>query len=106
MAFWCILLQGLSLIRALQIVFHTQSKQPIMANRRLLVVAEADSFGEILICEHAKGLKDSLSTQVTEVYLDERAAVAIYNLEETREGHSRFTNIYVEQQKREPILTQ
>ena len=90
---------GAKLDKALQIVFHTQSKQPIMVNRRLLVVAEADSFADILICEHAKGQKDSLSTQVTEVYLGEKAAVSIYNLEETREGHSRFSNIYVEQQQ-------
>lgn len=90
---------GAKLDKALQIVFHTQSNQPIMANRRLLVVAEADSFADILICEHAKGQKDSLSTQVTEVYLGEKAAVSIYNLEETREGHSRFSNIYVEQQQ-------
>lgn len=89
---------GTKLDKALQIVFHTQAKQPIMANRRLLVVAEAEAEADILICEHAKGEKDSLSTQVTEVYLDERAAVSIYNLEETREGHSRFSNIYVEQQ--------
>ncbi len=30
------------------------------------------------------------------LYCAPKAAVSIYNLEETREGHSRFTNIYGE----------
>ena len=44
-----------------------------------------------------------LTTQVTEIYAAEDAAVSVYTLEETREGNHRFSNVYVEQQTRSRV---
>ena len=57
----------------------------------------------MLVCEHADGTCRYLTTQVTEIYAGEDAAVSVYTLEETREGNHRFSNVYVEQQARSRV---
>lgn len=89
---------GVALDRTLQIVFTSASRHNLMSNRRLLVIAEADSRADLLICEHADDRRDFLTTQVTEIYAAPRAAVHLYTLEETQSRNRRFSNIYVEQQ--------
>ena len=66
-------------------------------------MAEAGASVNVLVCEHADGTHRYLTTQVTEIYAAEDAAVSVYTLEETREGNHRFSNVYVEQQARSRV---
>lgn len=90
--------KGVKLERALQVVFVSVGKADTMANRRLLVVAEEDTKLDLLLCEHAEGKLNYLTTQVTEIFAAERAEVNVFALEETSATNHRFCNIYVEQQ--------
>ncbi len=89
---------GMKCDRTLQVVFRAASNIDFMSNRRVLVVAEADSRIDFLFCEHAEGTHRYLSTQVTEIFTAPRAEVNLYTLEETHAHNTRFSNIYVEQE--------
>lgn len=90
--------EGVKCPRTLQIIFLSSAKLDFMSNRRLLVVAEADSQIDILCCEHAEGAHQYLTTQVSEIFAADRAEVNLYTLEESHALNRRFSNIYVEQQ--------
>lgn len=89
---------GVKCDRTLQVVFRAAANIDFMSNRRVLVVAEADSRIDLLFCEHAEGTHRYLSTQVTEIFTAPRAEVNLYTLEETHAHNTRFSNIYVEQE--------
>ncbi|MBR2862373.1 MAG: Fe-S cluster assembly protein SufD [Bacteroidaceae bacterium] len=89
---------GLKLEHTLQIVSVASAGMDMMANRRILVVAEEDVEASLLFCDHAEGRQRYLTTQVIEVFADCNAKVALYGVEETQENCTRFCNLYVEQQ--------
>lgn len=89
---------GVKCDRTLQVVFRAAANIDFMSNRRVLVVAEAESRIDLLFCEHAEGTHRYLSTQVTEIFTAPRAEVNLYTLEETHAHNTRFSNIYVEQE--------
>ena len=62
--------KGVKMEQTVQIVFRSRADLDMMSNRRLIIVAE------------------------------EGAEVSLYTLEETRDGNTRFSNLYVEQQAR------
>ncbi len=88
---------GVCLKHPVQIVNISTASQPLMSNRRILVVAGRGAEGAVLLCDHAMGATDYLTTQVVEVFADEKAQIDIYTIEETRRGNTRFCNTYVEQ---------
>ena len=92
--------KGVKMEQTVQIVFRSRADLDMMSNRRLIIVAEEGAAANVLMCEHADGKNQFLTTQVTEVYLGEGAEVSLYTLEETRDGNTRFSNLYVEQQAR------
>ncbi|MBF1065725.1 MAG: Fe-S cluster assembly protein SufD [Prevotellaceae bacterium] len=94
---------GVQMERTVQIVFRSRAAVDLLSHRRLLIVAEAGASVNVLVCEHADGTHRYLTTQVTEIYAAEDAAVSVYTLEETREGNHRFSNVYVEQQARSRV---
>ncbi len=89
---------GACLDHPLQIVNVAVALQPLMAVRRVLIIAGRGAKGNILFCDHAIGQTDYLTTQVVEVFAAADADVALYSLEETSGGNRRFNNVYVEQQ--------
>ena len=94
---------GVQMERTVQIVLRSRAAVDLLSHRRLLIVAEAGASVNVLVCEHADGTHRYLTTQVTEIYAAEDAAVSVYTLEETREGNHRFSNVYVEQQARSRV---
>ena len=94
---------GVRMERTVQVVLRSRSDVDLLSHRRLLIVAEAGASVNVLVCEHADGTCRYLTTQVTEIYAGEDAAVSVYTLEETREGNHRFSNVYVEQQARSRV---
>ncbi len=89
---------GVQFDRTLQIVFLATGRNPMMSNRRLLVVAEEGASANLLLCEHADAQPGHLTTQVTEIFAAACARIDCYTLEETQADHTRFSNVYVEQQ--------
>ena len=85
---------GTHLERPLQVVNILTSQRPLMANRRVLIVAEEDTSASILFCDHCATDTDFLTTQVTEVLLGPRAHVELYDLEESHRRQHRFANLY------------
>lgn len=89
---------GVRLKSPLQVVNVSAATQPLMSNRRVLIVAGKGSTASILFCDHASGETPYLTTQVVEAFLDEKAEIELYSIEETSESNVRFNNLYAEQQ--------
>lgn len=82
--------------RPIQIVNIMRSAVPLMANRRVMVVAEAGADVRLLFCDHAADDRDFLTTQVMEVFVGEGANVEVYELEESNATCHRFSNLYAD----------
>lgn len=88
---------GTKLPRPIQVVNIMHSSVPLMANRRVLIVAEDDSEACILFCDHCADDIEFLSTQVIETFVSPRAHIDIYELEETHAKNHRFSNFYAQE---------
>lgn len=90
--------EGAHPITPLQIVFTASTRTAAMHNRRLLVVCEARSRAQILLCDHCESSAPTLTTQVTEVFLGKGAELEVYGVEETRAVCNRVHNLYARQE--------
>ena len=82
----------------LQIVSILENGMPLMAVRRVLVIAEDDAKVKILMCDHTQNDKnDFLNLQVIEVKAGKRASVEICEMEESSEKTVRLSSMYVSQ---------
>jgi Fe-S cluster assembly protein SufD len=70
-----------------------------MVNRRVLIVAEANTEVKLLFCDHTADDSHFLTTQVIEVFAGENAKVDLYCLEETSAKNVRLSNVYVKQER-------
>lgn len=82
----------------IQVVTLLQSNVEMLSNRRLLVILEENSSASLLICDHSSMEKQTLSTQVMEVFLGRGAQFNLYELEETSHSNTRLGHLYVRQQ--------
>ncbi len=82
----------------IQVVTLLQSNVEMLSNRRLLVILEENSSASLLICDHSSMEKQTLSTQVMEVFLGRGAQFNLYELEETSHSNTRLGHLYVHQQ--------
>ena len=82
----------------IQVVTLLQSNVEMLSNRRLLVILEKNSSASLLICDHSSMEKQTLSTQVMEVFLGRGAQFNLYELEETSHSNTRLGHLYVRQQ--------
>lgn len=85
--------------KAVQIVNIFNSASPLMAVRRVLIVAEEDSALRVLFCDHSQSRDISyLSSQVVEVFAGEGATVELYDIEESSASTSRMSEVYLRQE--------
>lgn len=82
----------------IQVVTLLQSNVEMLSNRRLLVILEENSSASLLICDHSSMEKQTLSTQVMEVFLGRGAQLNLYELEETSHSNTRLGHLYVRQE--------
>lgn len=90
--------KGVRASKPIQLVNVFASTAPLMAARRLLVVAEPDSHVQLLTCDHTQ--RDDLaylSLAVNEIVLGEGAAVELYDLEESTPLTTRLSSTRVSQ---------
>lgn len=88
---------GAELKAPIQVVNVSSSRHDFMSVRRVLIVAERGAKAAVLFCDHAEGSARYLTTQVTEVFAADDAAVDLYSIEETNAQNVRFSTLYVEQ---------
>ncbi len=81
----------------IQVVTLLQSNVEMLSNRRLLVILEENSCASLLICDHSSMEKQTLSTQVMEVFLGRGAQFNLYELEETSHSNTRLGHLFVRQ---------
>ena len=91
--------EGVKYDKPVQIVGIVENGMPLMAIRRVLVIAEKDSEIKILVCDHTQteGVK-FLNLTTTEIVADENAKVEICEMEESSVDTSRLAAAYVRQQ--------
>ena len=82
----------------IQIVALLQTNVDILTNRRLLVIMEENSHASLLLCDHSSTDKQSLSTEVAEIFIGRGASLDLYELEETPDSNTRLGNLYVRQE--------
>lgn len=90
--------RGVRLDKPIQIVNIFNASAPLLAIRRVLVVAEEGAKVNILMCDHSKndGVK-YLSSQVVEIVVGPRASVEYFDIEESSADTSRYSQMFVRQ---------
>ena len=82
----------------IQVVTLLQANVEMLSSRRLLVILEENSQASMLICDHSAMEKQTLSTQVTEIFIGRGAQLDLYELEETAYSNSRLSHLFVRQE--------
>lgn len=82
----------------IQIVNVCDAQQPMLSNRRLLIVAEEGAEAQILLCDHTAGSASYLTTMVTEVFAGRDAKIDICTIEENGENHDKYAHYYINQE--------
>ena len=92
--------EGVKVEKPVQIVGILENGMPLMAVRRILIIAEKGSEIKILICDHTQTDNVKLLNLVTtEILAEENASVEICEMEESSEQTSRLACAYVRQGK-------
>ncbi len=92
--------RGTRLEKAVQLVDIFHSSTPLLAPRRVLVVAEEDSHISILKCDHTQGEDAAcLSSEVIEIFAGRGARVEWYDIEESNASTSRRSQLFARQEE-------
>lgn len=93
------LARGVKVAKPVQVVNILASEFPLMAVRRVLVVAEAGSSADLIFCDHSQSADtDVLTTEVVEIIAGRDACVSVLDMEEssahTRRLHQLFARLH------------
>lgn len=92
--------EGVKMDKPIQIVGILENGMPLMANRRLLVIAEKNSEIKILVCDHTQNDGVTfLNLMISEIISEENASVELVEMEESSEHTSRLSSAYIRQDK-------
>lgn len=92
--------KGVKTEKPIQIVGILENGMPVMAVRRLLVIAEKGSDIKLLLCDHTQNdAVKFLNLLVSEISVDEEASVEICEMEESSVNTSRLSSAYMSQSK-------
>lgn len=84
--------------RTLQIVNIMNVAQPIIANRRVLVVLEEGAQARMLVCDHTQSRNvQCLSNQVIEIWAGENSVFDYYDFEATATTSRRASSMWISQ---------
>lgn len=97
--------RGVRLETPLQLVNILQSKMPLMAVRRMLIILEEGAEAKILTCDHTQNpTADFLNLQVIEIYCGAGSRLDLYDIEESTSRTSRLSALYLRQEKDSNVL--
>lgn len=90
---------GVHLDRPVQLVNIFNSDVPLLAARRLLVVADEGASARILVCDHTQNhATDYLSDEVIEIFQAPDSKLELYFIEESGERTNRIGNVFARQE--------
>lgn len=91
--------------RPLQLINIFNANAPLMAVRRILLIAEEHAQVQMLVCDHTQNeTQRYLSNQVVEIIAREGASVDYYDMEESTPLTSRVSALYVKQEGGSNVL--
>ena len=97
--------RGVNVEKPLQLVNILQSGMPLMAVRRVLIIAEEDAKVKILSCDHTQNPDvDFLALNTIEICAGRNSQVDLYDLEESTERTSRLSALYLRQEEGSNVL--
>lgn len=91
--------KGVKVDKTIQVINILRSDVPMMVNRRVLIITEANASVKVLFCDHAADDREFLTTQVSEIFVGEGANVEVYGLEETHQRNTLVDSTFIEQQR-------
>ncbi len=87
--------KGVELEKPIQVINIFSSLRPMMATRRIVVVAEEGAAASVVVCDHsARGDVDYLSNQVVELYLAPHSRLGYYEMEESSAQTRRLSQVF------------
>ncbi len=92
--------KGRKVERNIQIVNLTIGDNPVMTNRRMMIIMEEGSEASVLLCDHSLAAGSHLTTEVAEIYLDADSELHLCAIEETNEKNSLFRTTSIVQEER------
>lgn len=97
--------KGVHIDKAIQIVSISNPATPMLAVRRVVIVAEEDASVRVLLCDHSQpGSSAHLNSEVVNIMLGEGASVECYDIEEGSENSNRYRQIFTCQQERSSLV--
>lgn len=92
--------EGVKYDKPIQIVGILENGMPLMALRRILVIAEKNADIKLLVCDHTQTDNvNFLNLVVTEIRAEENSSVEFVEMEESSELTTRLSTAYVSQDK-------
>lgn len=96
---------GVQLERPIQLINILKSEMPLMAPRRILVVAGRDVKACVLVCDHTQNQEqDYLSLSTVEIICGPYSRIDYYDLEESSPRTQRLTALYAKLQEGADLL--
>ena len=97
--------RGVKVEKPIQIVNILQNGAPLMAVRRILVIAEEDAEVKILTCDHTQNREvEFLALSTVEIYAGKNSCIDFYDLEESSEKTNRLSALYLRQEEGSQVL--
>ncbi len=97
--------RGVKIDRPIQIVNIFSSPIPLLAARRVLIIAEENAEVQVLFCDHTQDdTQKYLASQVIEVIAKEGAKVGIYDIEESSPLTSRHSMLHARQETSSSLI--
>lgn len=91
--------------KPIQLVNIFQNASPLLAFRRLLIIAEENSQAQLLVCDHTQNQEcDFLSVQTVEIVAKRGARFDLYDLEESSKKTNRLSALYIRQEQDSNVL--
>ncbi|MDR2627020.1 MAG: Fe-S cluster assembly protein SufD [Dysgonamonadaceae bacterium] len=85
--------------RPIQLINILTGNVDALYNRRMLVIVGKNAQAKLLVCDHTSEENHKfLTTQVTEIFVDENAVFDLYELEESSINTTRVASTFVSQQ--------
>lgn len=92
--------RGVVMERPIQLVNIFNSAAPLMGVRRLVIVVEEGAKAQLLVCDHTQNSEYRyLSSQVIEAFVGQNASLDIYDIEESSDTTSRYSQLYARQER-------
>lgn len=97
--------KGVVLEKPLQIINLLMSNESQLVQYRNLIVAEANSQADIVICDHTLSSPQFLSNVVTEVFANSGANVDVVSMQNQHNDSTQFTHFFGKQERDSTLST-